>query len=113
MTNVDEELAEGQAKKEDLRVEQCDWIALYEVKGHTEGAKLSDLSSLERFAALYAAETGQLPGGMWYVVNQFREDRPEQSTAAASRRRRVPRDVRIARRTRHRYARSVPVTKSG
>jgi hypothetical protein len=45
-------------------------------RGYTTGAKPSDLSKLNRFAALYAQENGQLPSAMGYVVNQFRGTDP-------------------------------------
>ncbi|GBG35816.1 hypothetical protein [Mycobacterium montefiorense] len=76
VTNVDDGLAEGQAKKEDLRVADDGWIALCEVKGYTRGAKLSDLQKLTGWATLYAAEAGRPPNAMWFVANQFRGTDP-------------------------------------
>jgi hypothetical protein len=113
VTNVDEGLAEGQAKKEDLRVEDGDWIALCEVKGYSKGGKLADLQKLNGFGTLYAVETGRPPKRNVVRRESVSRERPEYSTAAASGRRRIFRDVRAAGWTRHRYARSVPATKSG
>jgi hypothetical protein len=76
VTNVDESLAEGQAKKEDLRVADSAWLALCEVKGYSKGARLLDLQKLNGYATLYAAEAGKPPSAMWYVVNQFRGTDP-------------------------------------
>jgi hypothetical protein len=76
VTDVDQGRAEGEPKKEDLRVSDDGWLALCEVKGYSKGGKLSDLGQLNRFSALYAVETGQLPAAMWFVVNQFRGTDP-------------------------------------
>lgn len=76
VTDVDAGLAAGQAKKEDLRVADGDWISLCEVKGYTKGAKLGDLGKLQGYATLFAAETGRPPEAMWYVVNHWRETDP-------------------------------------
>lgn len=78
VTDVDALLADGQHKKEDLRVERDDeWIALCEVKGYTKGAKLADLRKLDDYATLYAVEAGKPPNGKWYVVNQWRDANPD------------------------------------
>jgi hypothetical protein len=76
VTNVDDGLAEGQAKKEDLRVADGGWLAICEVKGYSKGGKLVDLQKLNGFATLYAVETGSAPSAMWFVVNQFRGTDP-------------------------------------
>ncbi len=77
VTNVDEQRqASGQDLREDLRVSERDWISLCEIKGYTTGGRPSDISKLNRFAALYVQENGQLPSAMWYVVNQFRNTDP-------------------------------------
>lgn len=76
VTDVDAGLAEGQAKKEDLRVADGDWISLCEVKGYTKGAKLGDIGKLQGYATLFAAETGHAPTALWYVVNHWRETDP-------------------------------------
>lgn len=77
VTNVDATLVEGQAKKEDLRVTDGEWVALAEVKGYTKGGKLTDISKLQgTHAPIYATEAGKLPDAMWYIVNQWRETDP-------------------------------------
>jgi hypothetical protein len=72
--DVDSLLSPGAPKREDLRIKMGDGEALAEVRGYEKGgAKTSDLSRLQRFSALYAQETGQLPLKLIYVVNgQFR-----------------------------------------
>jgi hypothetical protein len=74
--NVDKALAPGQARKEDLRVKDGEWIALCEVKGYTKGAKLGDISKLQNYATLFAVETGSPPSGIWYAVNAYRDSDP-------------------------------------
>lgn len=54
----------------------ADRTFIAEVRGYKDGAKTSDLGRLARFSDLYRLETGDLPSGRWYVVNQFMGDDP-------------------------------------
>jgi hypothetical protein len=62
---VDEELDEGQRKKEDLRIQDPDvkdWEAIVEVRGHLKSSgQASDLQRIYKFAHLYYLETGREP----------------------------------------------------
>lgn len=59
-------------RREDLRVGMPDgrWI-LVEVRGYRGGAELTDLLRLNRFRSRYVRDEGHLPGGSWYIANQF------------------------------------------
>lgn len=74
--NLDAELAEGQARREDLWVSDGNWTAVCEIKGYAKGAKASDLARFTKFKALYVQETRKLPDALWYVVNHFRNSDP-------------------------------------
>lgn len=76
VTDMDQELREGQAKKEDLRVADGDWVALCEAKGYGKGAKATDINKLNGYAGLYAAEAHRMPDAQWYAVNQWRDTDP-------------------------------------
>lgn len=74
--NVDDNLPEGSAKREDLRirlpqVEDRNWEAIIEVRGYSRSAgRLDDLYRLgTRFTSLYQQEKGRLPDKKIYVVN--------------------------------------------
>ncbi|WP_440714213.1 hypothetical protein [Gordonia sp. FQ] len=76
VTNMDD--AGTREKREDLRVEEGDWLALVEVKGYAKGASPRDLHQLHRFAGLFVQETKgeRQQDSLWYVCNQFRERDP-------------------------------------
>lgn len=83
--DVDEDLTQGQAKVEDLRVvdpAHAAWTNITEVKGYTGGAKSSDFQKLGRFATLYAARTSKAPASQWYVVNHSLDADPDTRRAA-------------------------------
>lgn len=61
---------------EDLQIEMSehpDWIALVEIKGYSNGARVTDLAKLERHASRFAnSNGGRLPDAKWQVVNAFK-----------------------------------------
>jgi hypothetical protein len=67
-------------RREDLQVIDPDtpeWVALVEVRGYTNGARVNDLPRLGRFRNRYFRDHGQDPSAAWYVVNQFIGDDPQ------------------------------------
>ncbi|MET7770194.1 hypothetical protein [Nocardia sp. NPDC005366] len=75
VTNLDRQLAEGQAKQSDLSVTEGDWTAMVEVKGYTKGAKSNDLLAVGRHRRIYERAHKEVQR-MWYIANAFRLDPP-------------------------------------
>lgn len=75
VTSVDEQIADNQRKREDLRLSHLGekgekWNAIVEVRGYARSeGKTGDLQRLGQFAALYQKETGQFPDKRIYIVN--------------------------------------------
>ena len=72
---MDEQIGQGEPKKEDLRLKHIDkegkeWVAIVEVRGYARsGGTTADLLRLSRFADMYKIETGKYPDSRIYIVN--------------------------------------------
>lgn len=76
----DDVLLPGQ-KREDLLVEDGDWISVTEVKGYEKGnAKQNDLLPLGSAVESYVLRTGKRPAARWYIVNQSFKTAPDDRT---------------------------------
>ena len=80
MIHSDDVLLPGQ-KREDLLVEDGDWISVTEVKGYEKGnAKQNDLLPLGSAVESYVLRTGKRPAARWYIVNQSFKTAPDDRT---------------------------------
>jgi len=70
---IDEQIDEGKAKKEDLRLTKDEfenWEAIVEVRGYSKSSgKEDDIKRLDKFSKLYNKENGKFPDKMIYIVN--------------------------------------------
>lgn len=72
---IDEQIGQGEPKKEDLRLKHIDkegkeWVAIVEARGYARsGGTTADLLRLSRFADMYKIETGKYPDSRIYIVN--------------------------------------------
>jgi hypothetical protein len=79
---MDEQIGQGEQKKEDLRLKHVDkegkeWVAIVEVRGYARsGGTTADLLRLSRFADMYKIETGKYPDSRIYIVNGELEQLP-------------------------------------
>ena len=76
VTNADDLPEHQAAKKEDLRIQEGEWVAVIEVKGYSRGAKAEGIAQVERAARSYLRNNGHDPDALWYVVNAHRSDNP-------------------------------------
>ena len=77
--DMDAELAEGEPKREDLRLAQKDepgWQAMVEVKGYSSGTKTNDNRQIREHRERYILEEGRLPDLTVWLANSYRRRDP-------------------------------------
>ena len=81
---MDEELKEGEPRREDLRLtlEACpEWEAIVEVKGYPSGTKTNDSHQIRDHRERYIKEEGRSPDLTLWVANPYRRMDPSSRPA--------------------------------
>ena len=90
--NMDEELKEGEPKREDLRLTlegMPGWQALVEAKGYSSGTRTNDVRQIREHRDRYIQESGRLPDLTVWLTNPYRTIDPSSRPAP-------PQNVKVA-----------------